>query len=283
MKEWTTLLDDLTAYLRWEQECGVRTEEMDPATLRDLSTPAKAAPHKPVAPSAPASAPVTPRATPSPAKPPAMAFTLPVNQEPVAERPAETAENRQANLSILTTKIAVCRLCPLCEKRTQTVPGEGKTLAPDILFIGEAASADDDRQGQPFLGASGELLTRMITAMGYSREEVFITTICKCHPPESRHPTLAEMQACLPYLCAQISAIRPRVLVALGATTVKGLLDASTGVSRLRGVWTTFQGIPMMPTYHPSHLLRYPDTKKDAWEDLKKVLHRLGRPVPAKK
>jgi DNA polymerase len=194
-----------------------------------------------------------------------------------------TPENRQATLSIVTTKIAACRLCPLCEKRTQTVPGQGNTLSPDIMFVGEAASADDDRQGQPFLGASGELLTRMIMAMGYTREDVFITTICKCHPPENRQPSLVEMQACLPYLRTQITAIQPRVLVALGATAVKGLLDASTGISRFRGVWTTFQGVPLMPTYHPSHLLRYPDTKKDAWDDLKKVLQRLGKPVPQKK
>jgi len=160
------------------------------------------------------------------------------------------------------------------------VPGQGNLLSPDIMFIGEAPGADEDRQGLAFVGLAGQLLTKMIAAMGYARDEVFIANICKCRPPQNRQPALTEMQACLPYLRAQIAIVRPRAIVALGATAVKGLLDSSAGISRLRGTWTAYMGIPLMPTYHPAYLLRVPPAKHEAWDDLKKVLQRLGRPVP---
>ena len=119
--------------------------------------------------------------------------------------------------------------------------------------------------------------------MGYTRDEVFIANVCKCRPPGNRPPALEEMQACLPYLQKQIAAIRPKTIVALGATAVKGLLESNSGISKLRGTWTIYANIPLMPTYHPAYLLRFPPAKKDAWEDLKKVLAKLGKPVPVKK
>ncbi len=256
MSDWTALLDDLTAYLRWRQECGQRTEEIDPETIRMFL----------------AESPARPARAAAMADPPLPSVGA-----------SDVPEARQAALAVIAQQVAGCRSCVLCEKRTQGVPGQGNPISPDVMFIGEAPGAEEDKQGLAFVGAAGQLLTKMIAAMGYTRDEVFIANICKCRPPDNRPPALDEMQACLPYLRAQIAAIRPKIIVALGATAVKGLLQSSAGISRLRGTWTSYAGVPLMPTYHPAYLLRYPLAKKDAWNDLKMVLQRLGKPVPAKK
>ena len=279
MSEWTTILDDLTNYLRWRQECGARSEEFDPETFKTFMS---GAPGKTTA-----RTPAEPPATARPVHAVVMNLRptdpIPAATEPSTPNPADTPEARQAALEKVIQKVAACKQCALCEKRIQTVPGQGNTLSPDILFIGEAPGADEDAQGLAFVGAAGQLLTKMIEAMGYTRDQVFIANICKCRPPNNRPPSPEEMQTCLPYLRTQIAAIRPKILVALGATAVKGLLESNVGISRLRGTWTTYANIPLMPTYHPAYLLRLPPAKKDAWEDLKKVLVRLGKPVPVKK
>jgi uracil-DNA glycosylase family 4 len=284
MSEWTAILDDLTTYLRWRQECGGRTEEFDPQTLETFLTgrPGKASAR------GPASAPARPQAAKAEAPQAGVNLWQPAAEpaeaaEAPASNPADSPEARRTALAVIAQKVAVCRQCVLCEKRIQAVPGQGNALSPDILFIGEAPGADEDQQGLAFVGAAGQLLTKMIAAMGYTRDEVFIANICKCRPPNNRPPALDEMQACLPYLRAQIAAIRPKTIVALGATAVKGLLDSSMGISRLRGTWTSYAGVPLMPTFHPAYLLRLPPAKKDAWEDLKKVLVKLGKPLPPKK
>jgi DNA polymerase len=279
MNEWTAILDDLTAYLRWCQERGVRTEEFEPATIQAFLAETRGRP----APRAAAAGVSSPAA---PGRQPVSVRVAPVTRdaaEPAAASPGDSQESRLAALEAVAQKVSTCKQCVLCEQRTRTVPGQGNTLSPDVMFIGEAPGADEDAQGLAFVGAAGQLLTKMIAAMGYTREQVFIANICKCRPPNNRPPTIDEMQACLPYLRLQIAAIRPKTIVALGATAVKGLLDSSVGISRLRGTWTAYAGIPLMPTYHPAYLLRYPPAKKDAWDDLKKVLQRLGKPVPAKK
>ncbi len=284
MSEWTSILDDLTTYLRWLHECGERTEEFSPETLKDfLSGPAA----KNVSRSAAADA------VPSPAAPgldPAAfaqfrqsAAVLAVAEKPGTLPDIESPEARRTALAAIALKVAPCRLCGLCEKRIQTVPGQGNAISPDIMFVGEAPGAEDDEQGQAFVGKAGQLLTKMIEAMGYARDEVFVANVCKCRPPNDRQPSLEEMQACIPYLRAQIAIIRPKTIVALGATAVKGLMETTQGISKLRGTWTTFAGLPLMPTFHPTYLLRFPSAKQDAWEDLKKVLTRLGKPVPVKK
>jgi len=285
MSEWTAILDDLTAYLRWRQESGVRSEELDPETLKAFmsGTPAGRSPARGPAPetaalrSARVEAPVAGVLSRQRAAEQAAAAEVP------ASNPADSPEARQAVLAEVAQKVTACRLCALCEKRIQAVPGQGNATSPDILFIGEAPGADEDVQGLAFVGAAGQLLTKMISAMGYTRDEVFIANVCKCRPPNNRPPSLEEMQACLPYLRAQIAAIRPRTIVALGATAVKGLLDSNAGISKLRGTWTAYAGLPLMPTYHPAYLLRYPPAKRDSWDDLRKVLQRLGKPVPEKK
>jgi DNA polymerase len=148
--------------------------------------------------------------------------------------------------------------------------------------VGEGPGEDEDIQGLAFVGRAGQLLTKMIEAMGYRRDEVFIANIVKCRPPGNRKPFPDEMAACLPYLKEQIALLKPRVIIALGATAVTGLLGSmATGISRLRGNWQSFGGIDVMPTFHPSYLLRTPSAKNAAWADLQAVLKKLGRPVPA--
>jgi DNA polymerase len=186
---------------------------------------------------------------------------------------------RDAGLAAIAQRVAACEKCALHKTRTRTVPGQGNPH-PDILFVGEGPGEEEDIQGLAFVGAAGQLLTKMIEAMGYGRKEVFIANIVKCRPPGNRAPLPEEMEACLPYLKAQIAALKPRVIVALGATAVKGLIDPRASITRLRGHWRKFEGIDVMPTYHPAYLLRAPSAKKEAWADLKETLRRLGRRPP---
>ena len=187
------------------------------------------------------------------------------------------------DLDAIAAEIKACTRCALHATRTNTVPGQGNPQ-PEILFIGEAPGADEDEQGLAFVGRAGQLLTKMIEAMGFRRDEVFIANILKCRPPDNRQPTPEEMAVCIPFLKRQIALLKPRVIVALGATAVKGLLETQTGITKLRGIWQDLDGIPVMPTYHPAYLLRNPPSKKDVWADLQTVLKRLGRtPPPVKK
>ena len=151
------------------------------------------------------------------------------------------------------------------------------------MFVGEGPGADEDAQGRPFVGRAGQLLTKMIEAMGYRREEVFIANIVKCRPPNNRAPKPEEMEACMPYLRQQIALIRPAIMIGMGATAIKGLLGKTAGITRLRGTWQEYGGIKLMPTFHPSYLLRDPSKKRDVWKDLKLVLKELGREPPGKK
>ena len=179
-----------------------------------------------------------------------------------------------ADLESIAGLIGACEACPLSKTRTRVVPGVGR-LSPDVMFIGEGPGADEDRQGLPFVGRAGELLTKMIAAMGYAREEVFIANVVKCRPPDNRKPTPQEMSACMPYLRRQVALVNPKTIVALGATAVQGLFNTTQGINSLRGRWMSFQGIPVMPTFHPAYLLRMPVAKRDAWSDLKQVMARL--------
>ena len=187
------------------------------------------------------------------------------------------------NLEEIAGQIRVCSACPLNSSRKNTVPGEGNPNRPDILFVGEGPGADEDMQGRPFVGAAGQLLDKMIAGMGYKREEVFIANIVKCRPPGNRVPMPEEMNACVPYLKAQIALIKPKIIVALGKTAVQGLLQEDVAITKFRGTWCKYEGIDLMPTYHPAFLLRSPSHKGDAWADLKAVLAKLGKEPPAKK
>jgi DNA polymerase len=171
----------------------------------------------------------------------------------------------------------------LVSSRKHVVFGVGNINA-ELMFIGEAPGADEDEQGEPFVGKAGQLLTKMIQTMGLSRETVYIANILKCRPDTpgqsagNRKPTPEEMQTCIPYLHEQIDLIGPKVIVALGATAVEGLLGKTIGISRLRGQWRTYRGIPLMPTYHPAYLLRNQalSEKRRVWEDMLQVMQKLG-------
>jgi uracil-DNA glycosylase family 4 len=201
---------------------------------------------------------------------------------------APAPEKAQA-FSDLRDRALQCVKCPnLVASRANVVFGVGNIDA-DLMFVGEAPGADEDAQGEPFVGAAGQLLTKMIAAMGLSRDQVYIANILKCRPDMpagssgNRKPTPEEMQTCIPYLHAQIDLIQPKVLVGLGGTAMEGLLSKS-GITKLRGQWHTYRGIPLMPTYHPAYLLRNQSIfeKRKVWEDLMAVMEKLGLPLSEK-
>jgi DNA polymerase len=167
-----------------------------------------------------------------------------------------------------------CSLCRLSEKRQTVVFGEGHPRAP-ILFVGEGPGAEEDRTGRPFVGQAGQLLDQMIFAMGFERHEVYIANVVKCRPPGNRDPQEDEMAACAPYLDRQIDLIAPRVLVALGKPASRRLTGSSKPMGAMRGRWSSYRGIPLMPVFHPAYLLRNPKAKPDVWQDLKLILRRL--------
>ena len=189
-----------------------------------------------------------------------------------------------ASLRAVADRTKTCTACGLHRTRKQAVPGQGHPR-PEILFVGEGPGAEEDEQGLAFVGAAGQLLTKMIAAMGYSRDEVFIANIVKCRPPNNRVPDPAEAAACIHFLEEQIALLKPKVIVTLGGTALKHLLGPETAsITRMRGHWLSYRGVDVMPTFHPSYLLRTPEAKKEAWADLKAVLAKLGRtPPPVKK
>ena len=189
----------------------------------------------------------------------------------------------------LRERALVCMKCPnLASARKNVVFGVGDINAA-LMFVGEAPGADEDVQGEPFVGAAGQLLTRIIQTMGLSRDTVYIANILKCRPDTpgqsagNRKPTPEEMKTCIPYLQSQIDLIQPKVLVGLGGTAIEGLLG-KTGITKLRGNWQTYRGIPLMPTFHPSFLLRNQalSEKRKVWEDMLQVMEKLGLPISEK-
>lgn len=200
---------------------------------------------------------------------------------PEADSPAWQQFNqniaRGANeIERIAHEVNSCQRCPLGAKRLNPVPGEGNTQAK-LMFIGEGPGADEDASGRPFVGRAGQLLDKMINAMQFKREEVFITNIVKCRPPGNRTPAPEEAAACSEFLMRQIEAIKPEVIVLLGASAAKYLLDTMQGITSLRGRWQNFKGIPVMPTYHPAYLLRQESAKKEAWSDLQQVMAKFGK------
>jgi DNA polymerase len=183
-------------------------------------------------------------------------------------------------LAQLAEEIKGCTRCILHRERTQTVFARGNGSS-GVVFIGEGPGEEEDRQGQPFVGPAGQLLDRMIAAMQLARDDVYVCNIVKCRPPRNRKPEPDEMNQCRPFLEEQLELLQPRVLVALGATAVQGLLGTTEGITRLRGQWKLYRGrVPVMPTFHPAYLLRQPQAKREVWDDLREVLRHLGRPLP---
>jgi uracil-DNA glycosylase len=190
----------------------------------------------------------------------------------LARAPAAAVEDPAVLLERLRAdEIGDCRRCKLCEGRTHIVFGTGDARAR-LMFVGEGPGHDEDLQGLPFVGRAGQLLNQIIKAMGLAREEVYIANVVKCRPPDNRTPQPDETAACTPFLFEQIEIIRPRAIVALGSPAAQALLETSLGITKIRGVFREFMGIPVMPTFHPAYLLRNPAAKREVWEDMQKVM-----------
>ncbi len=281
------LLDATLRHLRELKAHGGRFVEISPETLAALCKPGRPQPaaapeRRPPARPDPVLSPaaVSPPLAPAPKfSPPAAPPIRPIAPEAKAQAFAE-----------LRARALACVKCPhLASSRQHVVFGVGDTNAP-LMFVGEAPGAEEDTQGEPFVGEAGPLLTRIIQAMGLSRETVYIANLLKCRPDTpgetagNRKPTPAELAACLPYLHEQIDLIQPRVLVALGGTAVEGLLGKTVGITKLRGHWQTYRGIPLMPTYHPAYLLKNQSLaeKRRVWEDMLAVMETLALPISDK-
>jgi uracil-DNA glycosylase family 4 len=256
------LVTSLRAYLEWQEDAGT------------IGFPRRSA-------AAPAHAPApTPAPLPAPARMP-----TPTPAPTPAPAPASSTESvdRHVRLPQLATEVASCTRCGLSATRTQTVFARGNPDA-QLCFVGEAPGAEEDAQGLPFVGRAGQLLDRMIGAMGLSPErDVYVCNILKCRPPGNRRPEPAEMATCIPYLHEQLALVRPRAIVAMGNTAVAALLDTKLGITKLRGQWKLYRGQTLvMPTYHPSYLLRpspqQVEAKRQAWQDLQLVMKELGIP-----
>jgi len=185
-------------------------------------------------------------------------------------RPAAMKSFPLSDLKAVRSELGDCRRCKLHPYRRHIVFGTGNPQAR-LIFVGEAPGRDEDLQGQPFVGQAGQLLTKIIQSIKLSREEVYITNIIKCRPPENRNPEPDEISACEPFLIEQIKVIRPKLICALGTFAAQTLLKTEEKISALRGKFHEYQGIPLMPTYHPAFLLRNPNRKREVWEDMKKI------------
>jgi uracil-DNA glycosylase family 4 len=236
---------ELAAHLRYLTDMGVDGVSTDPSWRVRANTTAPEAPDAPGEPDTP-DAPDAPHA----------------------------AGVRLVTLNEIRTELGDCRRCKLHAGRTNIVFGVGNPEAR-LMFVGEGPGADEDEQGEPFVGRAGQLLTQIIGAMGLKREDVYIANVVKCRPAGNRNPEPDEIEACSPFLQAQIDAIRPVVIVALGKFAAQTLLKTETPISRLRGQFHTRGGIAVMPTFHPSYLLRNPAAKREVWEDMKMVMRKL--------
>ncbi len=181
-----------------------------------------------------------------------------------------TAKKKYHDLKYLEEEIENCRRCNLHSTRKHIVFGKGNSNA-DLVLVGEAPGTDEDFKGEPFIGAAGQLLTRIIQAIGLKRDDVYITNIIKCHPPGNRNPQVDEIEACKPFLVKQLKAIRPRIICALGAFATQTLLETDESISSLRGKFYQFGEIKLMPVYHPAYLLRNPHKKREAWKDMQLI------------
>ena len=200
--------------------------------------------------------------------------------------PTNDLELRRVELKLLAQRVSQCMRCPeLASTRTQTVFGVGP-IDPELCFIGVAPGADEDRQGEPFVGAAGQLLNRIISALGMKREEIYICNILRCRPPGNRQPQAAEANHCREWLEATLKLVGPRYIVCWGAVAAKNLLSTEMAIGKMRKKFHDYQGIPVLCTYHPSYVLRlegqaHQNAKREVWDDMKLLLTKMGRPAPA--
>ncbi|MBP5226966.1 MAG: uracil-DNA glycosylase [Kiritimatiellae bacterium] len=286
MSEFADILTDLKDHIQLMKEMGQRTVEISPEVWSAWTAPPRPARQVQAAVPAQVAAPPVQAAPRQPFRAPTQTVS--------SGKKVYTPEERVAGLAEIAKEIKACSECRLRENRTHEVPGQGNPHNPDVMFIGEAPGAEEDAQGLAFVGAAGQFLTKMITAMGYTRDQVFIANICKCRPPGNRTPAPDEMATCFPFLKRQIALIRPKTIVLLGGTAIKAILNTQVGVTRLQGQWSRYEDIPVMPTYHPSYVIRFErggistaaelkKVKRQIWDALKSVLAYLGKPVPTPK
>lgn len=266
------IIDEIRALLPAIQSPR-RTVPVSPAVAAWLTQPsarpaampavAQAAAPAAMAPVEAAPPPPVPATPPAPARAPA----------PVA---AAGGDARQVALAELAAEVAGCVQCGLCKTRKLTVFGVGNPHA-DVVFVGEAPGAEEDRRGEPFVGPAGQLLTDIIEkGMKVPRESVYICNVIKCRPPENRDPNAEEVFFCEPFLKQQLAIIRPKVIIALGRVAGQTLLKSTSSTGKLRGVWHRYEGIPLRVTYHPSYLLRQPEEKRKTWDDIQEVMRFMG-------
>jgi DNA polymerase len=298
------LLDATIQHLEDLKSRGVRNVDVAPGTLRALAQPVavksqisnpKSQMDKTIAPPPSLQSAIGNRqsAIPAPAAEQTTLLALPGETVPdSAPAPATrlSSPEKAAAFAALRERALACVKCPhLASSRKSVAFGVG-SIDAQLMFVGEAPGADEDEQGEPFVGKAGQLLTKIIQATGLSRADVYIANILKCRPDTpgqsagNRKPTSDEMATCIPYLHEQIDLIRPKVIVALGATAVEGLLGKTLGITKLRGTWKTYRGTPLMPTYHPAYLLRNQamSEKRKVWEDMLAVMEKLEMPISEK-
>ena len=221
-----------------------------------------------VVPPAPEGAVPAAAAAPAALPPPGLTFDPPA-QDLFSTDPLQQA----ATLAAVATLVAGCTKCRLCEDRRNTVPGEGATAAR-LVVIGEGPGKTEDETGRPFVGQAGELLTKILAAIGLAREQVFICNVVKCRPPQNRTPLYDEIASCVPYLFRQLEILQPKVILAMGNTAIQTILNTKQSLGSLRGKTHRFRGTPVIVTYHPAALLRNPNWKKPTWDDVR-IAHRL--------
>jgi uracil-DNA glycosylase len=223
-----------------------------------------------------------PSPKPAPTKVGAVAAAPPLVLPPAGPSLFEAVDKvKDDTLLKIRGDLGECTRCKLHKGRNKIVFGDGNPQA-QLVFVGEGPGADEDAQGLPFVGRAGKLLTQMIEAMGLQRKDVYICNVVKCRPPENRAPEPDEVAACSPFLMRQIDSIHPKVIVCLGATAAKTILNTTRGISQFRGEWLDWRGHKLMATYHPAYLLRNPPAKADVWKDLQKVMAELGLQLPKK-
>jgi uracil-DNA glycosylase len=273
------LLDATIQHLEDLKAHGVRHVAVAPETLRALAQPPAAKPQI-----------SNPKSQIDKTAPPPQELSLALPGETVPVAAPLDPQAKAAAFAALRERALACVKCPhLASSRKNVVFGVGGIDA-QLMFVGEAPGADEDEQGEPFVGKAGQLLTKIIQATGLQRSDVYIGNILKCRPDTpgqsagNRKPTSDEMATCIPYLHEQIDLIRPRVIVALGATAVEGLLGKTLGITKLRGTWKTYRDTPLMPTYHPAYLLRNQamSEKRKVWEDMLAVMEKLEMPISEK-
>ena len=259
-KEFLEILADVRAHLEYQRALGVKSIEAPPLDVQ-----------KPIVQSAALSLPKEKTVS-------APAASL------VVKKTAKSIEAGQpATLESIREEIGDCTRCKLHKGRNSIVYGEGDPKAT-IVFVGEGPGFEEDQQGRPFVGAAGQLLTDIIEkGMKIKRAEVYICNIVKCRPPNNRNPEPDEVEACIGFVKKQIRAINPKVIVTLGNVPTQNLLNTKQGITRMRGTWQEYNGVPVMPTFHPSYLLRSPGEKKKVWEDIQLVMKKLGMTIPEKK